>query len=30
MADNDKEMGTNYSFLFTYMPGIMLNAFEQF
>ena len=26
MRDNSKEMGANYSLLYTYMPGIMLNA----
>lgn len=26
MSDNPKEIGANYSLLYTYMPGIMLSA----
>ena len=26
MRDNPKEIGANYSLLYTYMPGIMLSA----
>ena len=29
MVDNDKETGTNYSFLHTHMPGIVLNAVDR-
>lgn len=28
-GDNSKEMGTNYSLLYTYMPGIMLSAMDR-